>query len=188
MPKKNILPQRWIFFIIIPVLAMTNLLLLQQNFRMRSMVFADYSDLDLLQPADRVPAFQAELLNGGRYKVEFRQGEGRRVFLYFSPRCRFSHEQFPYWRSLIESDSKDFKVFGLVSEFEDPQGVREFLKSMHAEALPVLRIPDTVFRDYKLLITPLTLTVDAQGSVVSNWVGRWGYKTMQEAARLFHLR
>ena len=187
MPKKTFSLQRWIFLIIVPALAITNALLLQQNFSMRSMVFADHSDLDLLKPGDRVRAFQAQLLDGERFEVEFRQGESAWVFLYFSPRCRFSHEQFPYWRPLIEAVSSDFKLVGLVSEHEEPQQVREFLKSMHAEDLPVLRISDGVFRDYKLLITPLTLTVDAQGQVQSNWVGRWGYDTMGEAARLLHL-
>lgn len=187
MPRRTFSLQRWIFFIIVPALVMTNALLLRQNFQLRSMVFADHADLDLLQADDRVPPFQAQLLDGGRFEVEYRQGGGEWVFLYFSPRCRFSHEQFPYWRSLIDTASKNLKVFGLVSEFEDPQQVREFLKSMHAEALPVLRISDSVYRDYKLLITPLTVTVDSQGQVRNNWVGRWGYQTMQEAAQLLDL-
>lgn len=180
--------EKFIFFVIIPVLVMTNLLLLRQNLHIRGMVSKDYSHLDMLQSGDQAVPFEADLLEGGRIRVDFSPGGEKWVFLYFSSRCRYSYEQFPYWRYLIEqSRSGGFQVLGLVSEHENPQKVRELLKSMKAGPLAVARIPDSVYRRYKLLITPLTLTVDSRGRVEKNWVGRWGFRTMQEAAQLLKL-
>ena len=188
MLRKALLREKFTFFVIIPILVMTNVLLLRQNLHIRGMVFKDYSHLDVLQPGDQAVPFEADLLDGGRIRVDFSPSREKRVLLYFSPRCRFSYEQFPYWRSLIEQgQSRGLKVLGMVSEHEDPQQVREFLESMDAASLPVALIPDRLYRHYKLLITPLTLTVDGQGRVEKNWVGRWGFRTMQEAAQLLKL-
>jgi peroxiredoxin len=141
----------------------------------------------MLKPGDQAAPFQASLLDGGQIQVEFSSGQ-RWILLYFSPRCRYSYEQFPYWRGLIENgQASNLNVVGLVSEHEDPQQVTSFLQSMGAASLPVARIADEVHRRYKLLVTPLTLTLDGQGKVEKKWIGRWGFSTMQEVAQMLKL-
>lgn len=188
MLRESLSREKLIFFVIIPILVMTNLLLLRQNVQLRGRFSEDYSQLDMLQPGDQAVPFQAELLRGGQIQVAFPPGGQRWVLLYFSPRCRYSYEQFPYWRSLIEhGQASNIRVVGLVSEHEDPQQVKRFLRSMGAASLEVARIPDAVHRQYKLLVTPLTLTLSSQGKVEKKWIGRWGFSTIREVAQMLNL-
>lgn len=188
MLRESLSRGKLIFFVIIPTLVMTNLLLLRQNVQLRGRFSEDYSQLDMLQPGDQAVPFRAALLEGGQIQVDFSSGNQRWVFLYFSPRCKYSYEQFPYWRSLIEhGEASNLKVVGLVSEHEDAQQVKRFLRSIGAAQLTVARIPDRVHRQYKLLVTPLTLTLDSQGKVEKSWIGKWGFSTIKEVAQMLRL-
>lgn len=172
------------FLFLFSLLAAANILLLRQNEQIRGMIFEDYSQLDLLKTGDRVSPFTADLLGGGRIEIGNEKAGKRRVLLFFSPACRFSHEQFPYWSRLIdESEARGLQVIGLVPESDSRGAVDEFLRSQRGEGLQVAVLPKGVQESYKLMITPMTVIVDDRSRVEKIWVGRWDYQTLIEVNR-----
>lgn len=103
----------------------------------------------------------------------------KRVYMYFTPTCKYCREQIPYWKTIVkEAASHNLEVIGLVSEREDKTRLKAFLQEMALSSdsttpLRVAFLPDDLRKDYKLSATPVTLIADNRGVIEQSWVGAW---------------
>ncbi|HSR53444.1 MAG TPA: hypothetical protein VLV83_21680 [Acidobacteriota bacterium] len=158
----------------------TNVMLLRQNQELREYIFPDYSRLDLPEEGSRLTPFSASALDGGRIVFSFEEPAADHIFLYFSPSCRFSQEQLPFWRRLVE-DNQHFQIVGLVPDDQDPAEVEALLQEHGISGLRTVLISDSWRDRFKLNLSPMTLAVTPDGVVRKRWLGRWGFRSMQEA-------
>jgi thiol-disulfide isomerase/thioredoxin len=103
----------------------------------------------------------------------------RRIYLYFTPSCKYCREQFPYWKTIVkEAASHNLEVIGLVKDGEDGTALKAFLQEMACSSdstipLRVVLIPEDLRSDYKLSATPITLITDNRGVIEQSWIGAW---------------
>ena len=83
--------------ILLCALAASNLLLIRQNLGLRRKVEAANMRQGL-QAGEKVEPFSAPGLNGETIDVSYTGSGPKRIFMFFSPDCRYSHQQAPYWR------------------------------------------------------------------------------------------
>ena len=164
-------------WVLVGILAISNLSMLCQNFNMREAMRSD--ERRALKAGENVPAFTAKAINGDLVSVSYSGRGPKKIFFYFTPTCAFCRKQFVYWRDILtHADSNRFEVIGLVSETEDLPQLDTFLSEMKCSRespapLKVLLVPGDVLRSYKLSPTPLTLIVSNNGTVEKGWVGLW---------------
>jgi peroxiredoxin len=164
-------------WILVAILAISNGLLINQNFKMREVLARDPPPA--LQTGDLVSSFNGKTVDGHPVSVDY-SGQGpKKVFFYFTPPCRFCRKQFPYWRDVLaHADANRFEVIGLVREAEDVATLKTFLSEMGCASdspapLKVVLVPDDVLLSYKLSVTPVTLIVSNSGRVEKAWMGLW---------------
>jgi peroxiredoxin len=173
------------------VLAACNVLLLAQNLRMRS----ELSRYEVREPraGERLQPFSAAGLDGRPVEVGFDGTGPKRVLLFFTPTCRYCHQQFPYWRELLSrADPNRFEIIGVVSQAEDKGKLEAYLVSAGClgDGLPNMRVAlvaDEVREAYKLFSTPTTLVVANDGTVERVWRGRWNPQDLASASLTFGL-
>lgn len=167
--------------------AVVNVLLIRQNLQLRTAL--NRAQPESPRPGDRLPPFSAKGLAGELLYISYDGRGPKRVFLFFTPPCRFCREQFPYWREMMEkSDKGRFDITGLVADSEDPARLAEYLRAMAGDAgasLRVAMISDSVRHSYKLSATPITLVVANDGTVEEAWAGRWGASDLARAGSIF---
>lgn len=167
---------------LIVALSISNLLLITQNFSLRSQLNSAGridASANSLKPGETVTPIAGTDLNGHPYQVQYEEDGRRQVLLFFSPSCPYCVQQGPIWRDMLNwIDSSRFNVVGIVGDREDKQEVAN-----HAEvlgyfntkiALPVVSVSDETLARYKLTATPTTLLIDGSGRVEHAWVGKWG--------------
>lgn len=164
-------------WILVVVLAISNGLLINQNFKMRKAL--EGNPEPVLQTGEPVTSFDARTIDGNPVRVDY-SGQGpKKVFFYFTPPCRFCVKQFVHWRAILaHADANRFEVIGLVREAEDVAKLKTFLSEMgcapdSAVPLKVVLVPDDVLLSYKLSATPVTLIVSNSGTVEEAWMGLW---------------
>jgi peroxiredoxin len=124
-------------------------------------------------------------------RVDYSGRGPQRVFLYFTPTCRFCREQFPYWQDVLaKADRRRFEVWGLVSDSEDRKKLEEYLRSVGCGTdsqtpLRVAYVSPDVLHSYKLTSTPTTLVVANDGTVEQSWLGRWNAPALDSANSIF---
>jgi len=166
------------------LMAVCNGLLIKQNLRLRAEI--ERQKPKILQSGDRVGAFLAPGMGGEAHTVSYNGQGPKRVFLYFSPDCPYCHDQFSFWRELIDRvDKAQFEVTGVVSEAEERARVTDYLRSFGCESLPVVFVSNEVLRNYKLVVTPTTLVVDNGGKVEQAWSGAWDDRGLSAAGSTF---
>lgn len=171
----------WIMLIL---LAASNILLIRQNLQMRSQL--EKFQPKVLQPGEEVQSFTAVGLNGEPITINYTGEETKRVLLYFTPSCPYCQEQFSYWKELLNRVNRNkFQVLGLVSESEDKKKVNEYLSSVGCESMRVAFVPKGVLSSYKLSMTPTTIVVENTGKVEKAWAGRWGSDIADSASSIF---
>lgn len=173
------------FWMLLFALALSNVLLIRQNRRMR----AELNELKpkMLGAGDKAVAFIAPGMRG-EVSVNYTGYGPKRVFIYLSPDCQYCGTQFPYWRQLLNRvDRNRFTVVGLVSETEERGRVFEYLHTFDCDHLETAFVSNSVLRNYKLSITPTTLVVDSNGTVEKAWAGVWDANTLAAAGSVFGL-
>lgn len=180
-----------VLWTMLAVLSISNLLLIRQNLQMRAAL--NKSNQTFLQPGDRVPPFSATGPHNELVGVQYPGTGPKRVLLFFTPTCRFCHEQFANWRELLASaDRQRFEVLGVVGDTVAKANVADYLREVNcasdaATPLPVGFITEAVRRDYKLSATPITLVVANDGRIEKAWVGRWNATVLAEAQSFFNV-
>lgn len=192
MEKKN--PQRTHLLLgaMLLALAACNVLLIVQNLRLRS----ELSRYEVKGPqvGDSLRPFKAAGLDGRPVEVSFDGSGPKRVLLFFTPACRYCHEQYPYWRALLsEADPNRFEIIGVVSQGEQKAEIEAYLRSMGCmgEAKPNMRVafvPDDVRESYKLFSTPITLVIASDGTLEKAWRGRWSPQDLAAANAVFGIK
>lgn len=183
MLKKIVSLAPWMLVI---ALLISNLLLLNQNKKMRAVIEAAVPRV--LQPGERVPEFVAPDLNNQRVDIKYNSKSSRRIFLFFKPSCPYCHEQFPYWRAILEQSEKaGLEVWGLAGDEQDRAKLQDYLAAMGCvkDGVPSLRVAlvSKEMRDsYKLHSTPTTLIVSGDGRIEKAWLGRWDDMERLEAS------
>lgn len=164
-------------YVLLALMGAANLLLLNQNLRMRR-------SMEAARPArlavgDRVPQFTAAGLNGEQIDVAY-TGQGRdRLLFFYTPSCPYSRQQFPGWLDLAErADKSKVEVLGLVADAEDKAKLRDYLQETSlgrpsGVTFTTALVPKEVRSKYKLSETPLTLLIANDGTVKKVWAGRW---------------
>ncbi len=181
--------QALILWTMLLALAVSNVLLLRQNLRLRAELYQ--LGPDFLLPGDKVPSFSAKGLRDDQVEVKFSGQGGKRVLLFFTPTCPYCRVQFYYWRELIErADQERFEIIGMVGSSEDEGKVEEYLRSVNcavgsSATLRVALAPAGVRRVYKLSATSTTLIVANDGTVEKVWSGLWSAEMLAEANSIF---
>lgn len=171
-------------WVAVVVMAVLNVLLLRQNLQMRRMI--DASKPAQLNVGEKVPPIIGRDLNGQPVSVTYTGIEGTRVLLYFTPSCGYCSEQFPYWRQVIKNaEPSKLEVIGILADTEDRSGVADYLRSVDCQDLPVILVPKSLFKDYKLVSTPTTLVIGSDGRVRRAWLGEWNPSMLAAAVAEF---
>jgi peroxiredoxin len=179
--KKLLFGVPWLMVL---VLATTNLLLLRQNLKMRSSIEGHRPSA--LQTGDKVESFSAQALTGDTVHIGYTGKEVTRVLLYFSPDCPYCHEQFAYWQELLKKvNGNNFQVIGMIGESEDKSKVKDYLQKIGCQNLRVVVLPGEARQSYKLSMTPTTLVIANDGTVEKSWVGQWNSTIASEASSVF---
>ena len=162
-----------------------DLFLLRQNLQLRE-------QLETKSPRPKIGtslrSFVATDLDGQPVQLGDTGPGPKRIYMYFTPTCKYCREQFPYWKTIVkEAASHNLEVIGLVSEREDTTAVKTFLQEMNCSSdsttpLRVALIPDDLRLEYKLSATPVTLLVDNSGVIEQSWVGAWRTKQFPEVS------
>lgn len=167
----------------LPMLALSNGLLIWQNKKLRAEV--DRHKPNILQKGDKVEAFSASSLRNQTISVNYTGKEPTRVFLFFTASCPYCSEQFPYWKEMLsKANGNHFQIIGVVSESEDRTKLEEYLKSQDCDFLPVAILPREISKNYKLSVTPTTLVIDNEGKVQQVWTGKWTASELANAGSL----
>lgn len=185
MPKKLI---SIVYCVLLLAMATANILLLSQNMEMRR-ALAKYLPREL-KAGEKVRPFIATDLDERPVSISYTESGPKRVLLYFTPKCPYCREQFPYWREILErADRGRYEVIGLVDATENVPDLKRYLdqagcSSESGTPLPTVLIPSDVRRSYKLSATPVTLIVKNDGTVEKVWAGQWGEAEILEAGNL----
>jgi peroxiredoxin len=169
-------------YVLLAAMGVANLLLVEQNLRMRRSVEARRPDR--LAVGDKVPPFTAAGLNGEPVDIAYTSRERDKLLFFFTPSCPYSRQQFPGWLDLAErTDKRKLEVLGLVADAEDKVKLREYLHEVSLAHPPGISFPTAVIskevrRKYKLSETPLTLLIANDGTVKEVWAGRWDSKVL----------
>jgi peroxiredoxin len=168
----------------LPVLALSNALLIWQNLQLRAEI--ERYRPNLLRKGDKVEGFSAPTLRNQVINVNYTGKEATRVLLFFTPTCPFCSEQFPYWKKMLNrANANQFQIIGVVSESEDRIKIEEYLKSLGCESLSVAILPKDVSKSYKLSMTPTTMVIDNEGTVLQVWTGKWHPDDLATAESIF---
>lgn len=156
------------------ILAVSNVLLLRQNLQLRNLL--KRFEPDRLKAGDKLESFSALGLHGENIAINFASDAPRRVLLFLSPDCTYCHEQFGYWKRIIDmAPVKGFQVVALAMNSEDKSKLAAYLNSMgcptDSKAFRVALIPEGVRQKYKFSITPTTLVVSSDGKADAVWSG-----------------
>jgi hypothetical protein len=113
-----------------------------------------------LSRGDRVPAFEAERLDGGRRQVSFAKGSAT-VLLFFLSSCPTCHKMIPEWNRAYARRSPRLEVVGVLMDREPPG----FFSVLPVD-FPVIRSPGREFaRTFRVERVPLTIRVEGGGLV-----------------------
>src|ERR1044072_2223568 len=173
-------------WILVAVLAISNGLLINQNFKMRGAL--EKNSPPALEAGEGGPSFNAKTIDGNPVRIDY-PGQGpKKVLFYFTPPCKFCLKQFAYWRSILaHADANQFEVIGLVREPEDLAKLKTYLSEMGCAQdspvpLKVVLVPEDVVVRYKLSVTPVTLIVSNSGTVEKAWMGLWNDANISAAS------
>jgi peroxiredoxin len=169
-------------YVLLAVLGVANLLLVDQNLRMRRSI--ESARPARLAVGDKVPPFTAAGLGGEQIAVTYTSQERDRLLFFYTPSCPYSRQQFPGWLDLAaRTDKRKIEVLGLAADAEDKTKLREYLREVNVTHPPGVTfttaiVPEEVRSKYKLSETPLTLLIANDGTVKKVWAGRWDNKAL----------
>jgi hypothetical protein len=188
-------PPSIMFWVLLFALAAGNTLLLKQNLELRGQIKMYGMMLDparnSLKPGDDVQPFVATDLQGQSYSVTYTGKGPKRVFLFFTPSCKYCDAQASNWRRVLEqTDEGAFQIIGIVRDQEDKTAITDFVNSKISSPkrkLPVLFVPESVLRGFKFSMTPTTMIVNNTGTVENVWAGAWTDSTIPTARAVFNV-
>lgn len=166
-----------ILWLLVLGLAIVNVFLLRQNIQLRTQI--DKRKSLNLQIGDGVEAFSGIGLRGESIKIDYSNNSKKRLFLYFTPTCKFCQQQFPEWKELLKQANNQTEVYGLVSKREKPDEIENFLHLFDCDStsetpLQIIFVSNEMLEAYKLHSTPTTLLISPEGKAERIWLGKWG--------------
>lgn len=167
----------WYLWLFVVALTTVNILLLQQNIQLRSQV--EKRSPEPLQIGEKVQAFSGTGLDNQPIKINYTKSAKKRLFFYFTPSCKYCHQQFPDWKELLaRADSERFEIFGLVSDKLKRDEIEDYLRLFDCNLisntpLPVIFAPTEMLDAYRLVSTPTTLLISPEGNVEKILIGKW---------------
>ena len=178
-------------YVLLALMGAANLLLLNQNLRMRRSMEA--ARPVRLAAGDRVPWFTAAGLDGQQIDVSYTGQERDRLLFFYTPSCPYSRQQFPGWLELTDRvDKSKIEVLGLAADAEDKATLRQYLHEMglgrsSGVTFTTALVTKEVRGTYKLSETPLTLLITNDGTVKEVWAGRWDSKALASVHGAFRI-
>jgi len=151
------------------VLLFVNVLLVQQNNKLRGM--ADRPDRALeVRPGTALPALEGLDRNGDRQSIEYGRDSRKTVLLVLSPRCQACEENRPNLEAII--NGLDRQSFRLAAVSLQSEGFEEYARQSGFDQIPILTKIDPKYRvAYNLALTPQIILIDAGGKVEKVWTG-----------------
>lgn len=178
-------------YVLLAMMGAANLLLLNQNLRMRRSMEAALPAR--LAVGDRVPPFTAAGLDGEQIDIAYTGQERDRLLFFYTPSCPYSRQQFPGWLELAgRADKSKLEVLGLAADAEDTAKLRQYLHEMglarsSGVTFTTVLVPREVRSTYKLSETPLTLLIANDGTVKKVWAGRWDSEALASVHGAFRI-
>lgn len=179
-----------VLFFLLAMMTVADILLIRQNVEMRRLLPSNAKGAKV---GAQLPPFSAKGLWDQSINVRYDGSGPRRVYFYFTPTCKFCHQQFAYWKEILQqSANHNLEVMGLVKEGEDQHALNAYLQQMgcsneSSTPLKVVFVSDRIRHDYGLSATPVTLLTDNRGAVEKSWVGAWTEAERKDAASALQL-
>ncbi len=169
LPRDASKKQLTIQIVIWSVLFIVNILLVQQNNKLK--VLASRPDRALeAKLGSTLPPLEGIDTNGNKQKIAYGQDSRKTALFVFSPRCHACEENMSNWQTIIKT--VDPKSFRLAAVSVQPEGVKEYASQHSLNRIPVLSTLDPKYKvTYNLALTPQILLIDAEGKVEKVWTG-----------------
>lgn len=162
-----------------------NLLLIRQNLNLRAEV--NSRRLPALEIGEQARPFTAPSVEGDTFDLAF-TGEGpTNVLLYLGSSCPYTDSQFPYWCRVMEAASPErFRFIGVVDDSESLEEVEAYLQTRECDlSSRTVLLSKSQLEQYRLTITPSTLIIGNDGSVLKVWNGLWRHAEVLQAEEIF---
>jgi peroxiredoxin len=117
----------------------------------------------------KVPALDAQRLNGSRENVEFASDKRPTLLYIFTPSCSWCAKNLNNLKAIADAAARSHRVLALSL---DPN-VDEYIRKTGL-TIPIYVNPsEKMFRPYGLGPTPLTVVVGTDGKIIKSWVGAY---------------
>jgi peroxiredoxin len=173
-----------ILYAITLFLIITNFLLILQNLQLRSEVAAA-EPAGGAREGDILEQFQAKNLNGSETRIDYHDGNKKRVLLFFKTTCGYCKKQMKYWKELVSNaDPQKFRITAVTTE-TNTQAISDYLKSYEVEDWEVLSIKLEDAQKARFFVTPITVVIDNKGTVEKVWFGMWQNSSIDSLSKYF---
>jgi hypothetical protein len=158
-----------LMFVFGAVLLLVNVLLVQQNKKLKDL--ASRPDLALeVKPGTSLPPLDGFDSNGNRHSIDYGRDSRKTALLVLSPRCRACEESLPNVEAII--NGIDRRSFRLAAVSLHSEGFKEYTSRRGLNQIPILTEVDPKLRvAYNLALTPQIILIDAGGKVEKVWTG-----------------
>jgi peroxiredoxin len=112
-------------------------------------------------------------VNGNEDRINLANGESKTLLLVFNSACLYCQQQYPYWKELITNlDPHGWRVLAISSE-DDTEKLEALMQEQNIQNVRVGTVAQVEMRRARMLFTPMTIAIDAQGEVKKVWSGLW---------------
>lgn len=158
-----------LMFLLGSVLLLVNVLLVQQNKKLKDLARRPDRALEV-KPGTALPPLEGFDSNGVRQVVDYGQGSQKTVLLVLTPRCSACEKNMPNWEAIISG--LDQRSFRLIAVSLHSEGLKEYASQHGIDRIPILTTIDPKYRvAYNLALTPPIILIDADGKVEKVWTG-----------------
>lgn len=140
----------WVLLIL---LMLSNILLLIQNKQLRSAIGGDspITARKILRQNDKISSFSAKDLNGETIDISFNDRKTKHILLFFRVGCKYCDEQFSIWKDVFSKvDRNKFEIVGLASDKHSSDVIKDYLKSMQCDSIPIALVSRSIIEKYRL--------------------------------------
>jgi peroxiredoxin len=153
------------------MLLASNIFLILKNIQLTKKV--EESKLFVTEEGYKFSRLKFNRLDGHEETVNF-SGEGLKTLLFvFSPSCNYCVQQYASWKELAGNlDYTRWRVLAVTSE-DSYDKIRAHIEEHGLSDIKVGSMSKEDMRRSRMLFTPMTLIIDANGEVKRVWPGLW---------------
>lgn len=157
--------------IIAAILVATNILLILQNIRLRSMV--EGAKFFVTDVGYRFDDLNIKRLDGNEETLSFSNENRNTLLLVFSSNCEYCTQQYSAWLDLVQGlDKSKWQVLAVTAD-SDFEKLRDHLSKYGLESFKVVSMTKADLERSRMRFTPMTLALSPSGDVKKVWPGLW---------------